>query len=325
MSYTASPPLDFEIKPSELPPGCTAPLRAPADGRLVANGKVILLRLVRLRAGEFVLYARWDNNNYLALHAQTPQVWRGKPTPMKLQRIAESLHDFAWSFGAIFVVPHQQSGRSVIAIRRGIHLALQTARSYAWVTNDLRFLIGFDLDKNPRETEAANLKVALNSPETSAYFAYRWLEASPAKRDEIWNREMEKRARLEELMRYVTWCLPEVWAQTDVIRLCSTRAYKPDEWFFVISTYPFRCPQLSPSAAEFVLNWGHFWQDYFLPIHALALQENNSQFYKLGFITPTHGPTIRAPTAHEQLEARLSLRAWLQLNAPKMRNELSPT
>ena len=324
MSYTSSPPINLELKPSELPPGCTAPLRAPADARLVFNGKVILLRLVRLRAGEFVLYARWNDKNYLALHAQMPQIWRGKPTLTKLQRIAENLQQFAWSFAAVCVVPHLKSGRAVLALRRGIHLSLDSAQSYAWVTNNLRALIGFDIDKNPNTTEAANLQTALNSDGTLANFAYLWLRASPDERVEIWNREAAKRAQLEELMKYVLWCLPEVWAQTDKIRLCSTRAYRPEEWSFIVSTYPFRCPQLSPHAAEFALKWGKFWQNHFLPIHALALQENNPQFYKLGFVTPTQGRLVRTPTAHEQLEASLKLRAWLQDNAPEMLNELLP-
>ena len=324
MAYTASPPLDLELKPPELPPGCTAPLRAPADGRLVINGKVILLRLVRLRAGEFVLYARWNDNNYLALHDQLPQIWKGKPTPQKLRRIAENLACFSWSFGAVFVVPHLQSGRNVVAIRRGVYLALEAAQSYAWVTNDLRFLIGFDLDKKPDKTESVNLEEALNSCETSAHFAYRWLKANSAERIEIWNREIEKRAQLELLMQHVLWCLPEIWEQFDEIRLCSTQAYEASEWFFVVQKRPYHFPQLSSEASAFALKWGEFWQTHFLPIHALALQEQNPQFYKLGFDMNTLGASVRAPTAHEQLEARLQLRAWLQQNAPEQLNDLLP-
>ena len=322
MSYSASPPVSLELKPTELPPGCTAPLRARADGRLVVNGKVVLLRLVRLRGGEFVLYARWDERNYIALYAQTPQIWRGKPTPLKLQRIAENLEYFAWSFGVINVIQHRQSGRSVVAMRRGIHLSLNTAQSYAWVTHELRSPIGFDLDKDPNRTESANLQAALNSRDTLAHFAYLWFQAKPAERIEIWNREVEKRAQLESLMKNVLWCLPAIWSQTDKIRLCSTRAYQPDKWFFIADSYPFRCPQLSSDDAELALKWGQFWQSHFLPIHALSLQENN-QFYKLGFFMPTHGATIHAPTAHEQLEARLQMHAWLQANAPEKLKELS--
>ncbi len=318
MTYTSSPQADVQLQPSELPPGCTAPLCAPADGKLVRDGQIRLLRLVRFKAGHFVLYVQWEGRNCLALRDGVPQVWRGKPTPNKLRRVAESAEWARWSYAPVYTVPHLQSGRTVFALGMGFHPSHQPC-NYVWVDSELRSSVAFTIESDERKSESDNLKAALNASDSFASYACRWLQAPSQGRSEMWRLEVERRAELEQLMKWVVWCLPEVWEQGERVQLCSTRAYSASEWFFIAQTRPYRLPQLSPDASAIALRWGQFWQPYFLPIHALSLQELN---WKLGYSMPTLGATIHPPTAHQQLEARLNVRDWLSRNAPEQINEL---
>ena len=322
MLYTPSPPESLTLQPSELPLGCTAPLSAPADGRISGQGRIVLLRLVRLKAERFVLYARWNGRNTIALHQGKPQVWQGKPTPLKLQRVAARFgeEEFAWSFASICVISHRQSGRKITALGFDPDVSSPN-KFYLWANADLSDTVGFQLYGDVRTTEEINLTTALNTPGSCGNFAHLWLQATPAERAEIWRAQVEKRAELEQLMKWVSWCVPEIWAQTGRIQLCSTRAYRADEWFFASDNRPYHSPQLSIRAENLILQWGQFWQARFLPIYALWLQENN---HDLEFSMPTLGATIQAPTAHEQLEAHLHLRDWLQRNAPEQLDELLP-
>lgn len=294
---------------------------------------------MRLPAGDFVLYARREKRNVLTLEKglfsprrDLPKLWARKPKPDELERIAEDLSRFeVWGLGAICVVPHLQSGRSVVAVRRG-HTFPNAMECYCWVTDDLCAPVGFDITNeiDRAKSELENLTIALNTPDAGPQFAYRWFLANPDERADLWRREVEKFKQLEALMKAALYGLPEVWAKVEAIRLYLPHVCRANCWFEVKSSYPQPFPDLSARTTELALKWGQLWQTHFLPVHVFSLQTNNNSLSqknslsKVDFDLPFQGAVAHAPTAHEQIEACLHLRAWLQRNAPEHLDELLP-
>ena len=322
MSYTASPPLDLELKSSELPPGCTAPLRAPADGRLIINGKAMLLRLVRLRAGEFVLYARWDERNALVLRNGAPQIWKGKPTPQKLRAVAGYFaSDNSWKFAAVHIVPSPQNGRAVVALNRNLHPSHSYPTDCALTDNTLRNLIPFEADVNSNRTEFGNIMANLRTPCSFANFSWRWLQSDSAQRDEIWNAEVTKLDELEKLMTWILCCVPELWEKTNALRLQHNYQDWSDSWYCNADPQASSYLPLSPAYENWIEAWSTLLAFKFQPTHLVQLQNHvKSQANHL----TRSSALISQPTAHEQLEAHLNLSNWLQHNAPKYLEVLSP-
>ena len=324
MSYTASPPLDLELKSSELPPGCTAPLSAPADGRLVINGKVMLLRLVRLRAGEFVLYARWNERNALVLRNGVPQIWKGKPTPQKLRAVAGYFaSDNSWKFAAVRIVPSPPNGRAVVALNRSLHPLHSYPTDYALTDNTLRNLIPFETDVNSNQTEFDDIMTHLETPGSFANFSWRWLQGDSIQRDEIWNAEIAKLDELERLMAWILCCVPELWEKTNALRLQRNYQDWADNWYCNADPQASSYIALSPAYENWIEAWSVLLAFKFQPTHLVQLQPyiKSQPNYQL----TRSSALVSQPTAHEQLEAHLQLRAWLQHNAPKYLDVLSPT
>ena len=321
MSYTASPPISFELKPSELPLGCTAPLCAPADGRLVRNGDVILLRLIRLRRERFALWVRWRERNFVAVYGRAPQIWKGKPTADKLRRIAGNLGG-GWTLASVYQVPYAPSGRSYTAINRGFHPFMwQEGANKAWLSDDWNEAIGFDFNNGRYgvSTEDALAK-ALCNEDTPTYFAWRWSRANAGERAAIWGSQHRKNAELNQLLTWVLWCQPEFWERNERVVLTHSHAGWSQNW---CSTIDFSAGQKSElHKARFCLQWGQELRRHFDPHPAWEFQQHNSQ---LGLPELTDYAHVSAPSAHQQLEAHLHLRDWLQRNAPDKLSELLPT
>ena len=322
MSYTASPRIDFELKQSELPPGCTAPLRAPADGRLVLNGKVILLRLVRLRAGEFVLYARWDERNALVLRKSAPQIWKHKPSPQKLRAIAGHFErDSSWKFASVHRVNSSPTGKTIVALNRNLHPITPYPNDCA-LTDDLKNPAPFEADFDAQKSEAINIMSALEMPGSYAEFLWHWMRATPKEREKIWQLKLEERAQLKHLMTIILYCLPELWAQPHEFRLQYNYSNWADNWYYREDCHAVKNVPLSDSAARWLASWQSYMSAHFHPTYVMQIQPFISHEIYDG--VPYSSPLVQTPTAHEQLEARLHLRDWLQQNAPEMLNELSP-
>ena len=316
MSYTASPPLDLELKPSELPPGCTAPLRAPADGRLVLNGKVIWLRLVRLRAGEFVLYARWDERNALVLRNGAPQIWKHKPTPQKLHAIAKHFErDSSWKFASIHRINSSCEGKAIVALNRNRHPVTPYSNDCALTDATLKNPAPFETDFNVRKSQVTNIMAALETPGSYAEFLWQWMRATSEEREKIWQSKLEERAELKRLMTNILHCLPELWEQTHEFRLQYDYSDWASDWHCSSDYQALNDASLSPYAKRWIISWQSYLSAHFYPTYVRQIQPFIEQ--KIYECVPYNSHVVRPPTAHQQLEARLQLRAWLQGNAPE--------
>ncbi len=324
MPYTSSPPVDLKLKSSELPPVCTAPLCAPADGRLVQSGKVITLRLVRLRAGEFVIYARWDGRNALVLRNGVPQIWKGKPTPQKLRAIAGHFaRDNSWKFASVHIIPGSQNGHAIMALNRSLHPFNSYPTDYALTDSHLQNLIHFQADVDRNQSEFDDIMTHIQTMGSFANFAWQWLRSTLNKRNEIWETEIAKRGELEEIMTWIVWSLTEIWQQTDKVRIQCYYEDWQSNWFENADPRASNYLPLSPVAQRWIGQWSALLACQFQPTNLRHLQpytESQSDYH-----LPFEKVFIGTPTAHEKIEARSQLRDWLQINAPKQLNELLPT
>ena len=323
ISYTASPPELLTLAPSELPPGCTAPLSAPADGRLVANGKIVTLRLVRLQAGKFVLYARWNERNALVLRDGAPQIWQTKPTPQKLRAIAARFaRDSSWKFASVHLISRPQQGNPVVALNRNLHPFTSYPTDFALTDGTLGKPIAFEAEFDRNQSEFNIITRALETPGSFARFAWLWLRSNPAQRDALWNAQLAKRAELKQLMTWILWCCAELWQMAEALGIKYDYHDWQHNWYYNADSQGNWMLTLSAAAEKWIEAWSAFLSSRFQPTHIVQIQSyigSQSDDRELG-----QSPFISQPSAHEQLEARLHLRDWLQRNAPEKLDELMP-
>lgn len=314
----------LELEPWEMPPGSLAARCARADLEIELWGALCPLRLVRLSPARWVMFVRYDGRNFLVLNPQTraPQIWRVKPTDWKLRRVVARLHFSSWFGMASLLVWSELEGGPLVAIteHHRWHQDQEHARWQAtWLDLDLTQALRFRLKHEGDVRE--QLKREWNTPNSYARFAWEWKQVSSEQKAAMWQQQQRRLEEMQGLMRWVLWCLPEVWEEADELNLFYTAHEVTSSWF---SNWKDRVrhPILTEGHSILVANWGAELQRRFVPLHHIALLELNPD---IGFSAEKYPPAVVAPTMHEKLEARLKLREWLEENAPDKIEALLPS
>ncbi len=305
----------LELESWEMLPGCTEPRRAFVHGRSERSGVTALLRIVRFAPGRFGMFVRLHERNYLLLREGAPQIWKRKPIGIKLGRIADSIWPRgSLSLASVYVVRDLQNGRDVVALEgANVENWSQTRRGFSWVDDRFENPLRFH-DENVPDA-ASFLAAQLNTPNSFARWLWNWLQASTEQRQWLWQEQQTKREKMEQLMTQVLWCLPELWQQAEEVQLAYNHSGAGNNWVYKRQPSPREYIRLNlPESFDFIARWGAELNQRFVPFHHLHLLELNRKF---STETARFGSVVVAPTMHEQIEARLKLREWLEQNAPE--------
>ena len=335
----------LELEPHEMLPGCRAPLRALADfefrwahhdeqtRRHWPEPPDAIGRFVRLRPGRFVCYVRRAERNFIVTRPDgAPQIWSVKPQQPKIERLGYRLvrGPSSW-FGLASVLvlePRAGQTRAPVALIEGLWGVLPDGSwgdntshvRGAWLDAEFARPVYFRFDRAP--DARAELERAMGAGEPMEW-AWRWINAAPAQRAEMWDVEELRRLELERLMRCVLWCLPELWAQCGRVSLSYSWKYVVHFWFHAWEAGSIRSaePQFSGCTDALIAAWGKAFLCHFFPLQHLELLEFNSD---LAALKPKMTDYIYPPTMHQRLEAQLEVRDWIARHAPNEMEQLLP-
>ncbi len=316
---------ELALQPWELPPGYRGLYRDKVDYQSDIRGVPVRGRWVRLGRGRWVLFVRRLGQNYIVINGQTggPQIWQGKPVSRKKQGIIEQMR---WGnslrLAALRTIPPSQpAGHSIVALCV-VPLTKLSVTQGAATLLDEKLENPLNLRFDPAKDGFEQLQAHHKSPGSITEFAWNWWSVSEQQRRAMDEEERARLLQMKRLMRCVLWCLPEVWAATDGVSLLFTPRHIPYQWFDSLNTASYQAAhiELSPATAALIEAWGEELERHFLPLVGEELYQLNPQMQRQ--TAPPRGNLVGAPTATEQLQAHIELRAWLRIHAPAQEERL---
>lgn len=303
----------FALLPHEIPPGCNAPLEAPAQCVFMWEGQTILVRELRIAPARFAVFVRRREQNFVVCHPLNflPLLSSQPRLHSKLARTAQ------------LAVKREQLHLTRLTHLRG-YTVFQAFQGHSIWLDDFwneSALFQFDWVQNGFRA----LKRELEKPYSDASFALSWLGLSPRLRHK---KMLADREEIEHLWRWILVVTPALWT-------------KPSRWILGFNEelilechanlwerFTEGISGKSVQNTEFgvhLVRWRHFIRTQFLPTPGYALWKKHICTRAAFPKRASFQIEVTNPTFHEQIEARLNLENWLDQNvSPGLKTRLLP-
>lgn len=287
--------MNFELEPWEIPPGADASnLSVPIEfGPVEWNGEqtMISARTVPTKSRQSLAYFRPHavEMNFVLMQGQRPNVFESINVG-KLERVVKrAIKGQDFRFARLF---YYRGQRALLTQRETVWTAPETPREF-----DTEFELPFGWLEKSSELVLDWLEQQWQRPDSDLRFSWEWNQKTPEQRHHYLTIQVDRWRELFDLMHAIA-CVEALPIQT--------------RWILDHVDAHNHAPELLASLQP----WRELLGEHFLPFKPFPVSAPFCLRLYFSFISSHIQVKGAEVSAHQQLEAKLFLRDWLQRHAP---------